>query len=408
MRIVLAAEGTRGDLQPMIELGSRLRAAGHDALVCGPPDFEAQALARGVAFHSLGPSCRDFLVTRANVLGRNPMTLMTEMIRHMRQQLNARLSELIEVTRGADLVVGGGPEIAASSAAERNGVAYRYVAYCAALFPSREHGPIFSPWQSLPGWANRALWPLLMAPVQMAIGRVLAPARRHVGLAAAGDLSHLLFSDRPLLAIDSVFADARAVAPLQLDQIPALHPLGGEALPAKLVSFLEAGPAPVYFGFGSMPDARPAATTRVLLDAIAAIGCRAVIGAGWAELGGTALPEGVIEVGTVSHPELFVRCAAVVHHGGAGTTTTAARSGVPQLVVPHLADQFYWARRVALLGLGAPSIRRSRLDAPGLIGALSTILDNEFVAERAREVGEQLRREASAIDPIAALLRSAI
>jgi len=237
---------------------------------------------------------------------------------------------------------------------------------------------------------------------------VLAPARRHVGLAPAGDLLRLLFSDRPLLAVDSVFADARAVAPLQLDQIPALHPLGGEALPTKLVSFLEAGPAPVYFGFGSMPDARPAATTRVLLDAIAAMGCRAVIGAGWAELGGTALPEGVMEVGAVSHPELFARCAAVVHHGGAGTTTTAARSGVPQLVVPHLADQFYWARRVALLGLGAPSIRRSRLDAPRLIGTLSTILDNEFVAERAREIGEKLREEASTIDPVAALLGSSI
>ena len=105
MRIVLAADGTRGDLQPLIELGARLRAAGHDALVCGPPDFAAQALARGVAFRSLGPSVRDFLIARADRLGRNPMSLITEAIRHIRQQITARLADLIEITRGADLVV---------------------------------------------------------------------------------------------------------------------------------------------------------------------------------------------------------------------------------------------------------------------------------------------------------------
>jgi vancomycin aglycone glucosyltransferase len=187
MRIVLAADGTRGDLQPMIELGARLRAAGHDALVCGPPDFTAQALARGVAFRSLGPSVRDFLIARAEQLGRNPMALITEAVRHIRQQISARLADLIEITRGADLVVGGGPEFAASSAAERNGVAYRYVAYCPAMFPSRDHAPIFAPWQSLPGWANRALWPLVMTPIQVALGRVLTPARRSVGLEPVRD-----------------------------------------------------------------------------------------------------------------------------------------------------------------------------------------------------------------------------
>jgi vancomycin aglycone glucosyltransferase len=333
------------------------------------------------------------------------MSLITEAIRHIRQQIAARLADLIEITRDADLVVAGGPEFAASSAAEHNRVAYRYVAYCPAMFPSRDHAPIFVPWQSLPGWANRALWPLVMTPIQVAIGRVLTPARRSVGLAPVRDAMGLLLGERPLLAVDSVFAHAPAEASLPIAQFPALHPLGGDALPAKLVSFLDAGPAPVYFGFGSMPDARPQATTRILLEAIETLGCRAVIGAGWAELGGAALLEGVLEIGAVSHPELFARCAAVVHHGGAGTTTTAARSGAPQLVVPHLADQFYWGRRVARLGLGAPPIARRRLDSPSLVAALSAMLDNEVVAERAREVGEGLRAEAASIDPVASLLR---
>jgi vancomycin aglycone glucosyltransferase len=208
-------------------------------------------------------------------------------------------------------VVGGGPEFAASSAAEHNRVAYRYVVYCPAMFPSRDHAPIFVPWQSLPGWANRALWPLVMTPIQVAIGRVLTPARRSVGLAPVRDAMGLLLGGgcSPSTRCSRVHREASPIA-----QFPALHPLGGEALPAKLGSFLDAGPAPVYFGFGSMPDARPQATTRILLEAIETLGCRAVIGAGWAELGGAALPEGVLEIGSVSHPELFARCAAV-HHG---------------------------------------------------------------------------------------------
>jgi UDP:flavonoid glycosyltransferase YjiC (YdhE family) len=160
----------------------------------------------------------------------------------------------------------------------------------------------------------------------------------------------------------------------------------------------------VYLGFGSMPDPDPAGTTRALVDAVVRVGCRAVIGAGWAELGDGPLPEGVIAIEAVSHPVLFPRCAAIVHHGGAGTTTTAGRAGVPQLVVPHIADQFYWARRVAQLGVSTPAMARRRLDAAGLAAALETILENEIVAERALDLGARLRAEAAASDPVRALL----
>jgi vancomycin aglycone glucosyltransferase len=243
-----------------------------------------------------------------------------------------------------------------------------------------------------------------MKPLEIAVRRILAPARRSVGLPPVRDILGLLIGERPILAAESLLASPPADGRWRLAQMPALHPLTGEALPAKLASFLEAGPAPVYFGFGSMPDADASATTRTILDAVAALGCRAVIGSGWADLGGGALPDGVMTIGAVSHPELFARCAAIVHHGGAGTTTNAARSGSPQLLVPHLLDQFYWAHRVSQLGLGPPALRKRQLRADRLAQALGAILDNEIAAERAREVGERLRREASAIDPVAILL----
>ncbi len=404
MRIVLAGEGTRGDLQPLIELAARLSDAGHEVVLAGPPDFAAQAASRGVHFVPCGASFRDFLDEHADVLDGHPLRALKVGFRYMRDRLEMRLAILLDLIQGADLVVGGGAEMAASTAAEACGVAYRYVAYCPAMFPSRDHGPIFMPWQDLPGWLNRSVWPLVMTPITFAVRKALTPSRRRLGLDPRSDMFKLLFGTRPLLAVDPSLASAPTDAPVPIDQVASFHPLVGEALPAKLESFLDAGPPPVYLGFGSMPDTKPAETTRALVDAITRVGCRAVISAGWAELGGGALPEGVIAIEAVSHPTLFARCAAIVHHGGAGTTTTAARAGVPQIVVPHIADQFYWARRVEHLGIAAPGVTRRGLDATQLAAALEMILDNEVIAERASELGARLRAEAAASDPVRALL----
>ena len=404
MRIVLAAEGTRGDAQPLIELGARLRAAGHDATFCSSPDFAAQAASLGVPFVASGTSIRDFLVDHAAVIDRSPVGALFEGIRIFRDRFESRLEVLLELARGADLVVGAGAELAASVAAEARGAAYRYVVYCPGMIPSREHAPVFLPWQDLPRWMNRALWPALIRPTVFALRGVIAPARRRLGLAPHRDLYRMMLSTRPLLAVDASLARAPADAPFPIDQVAALHPTHGDALPAKLEAFLETGPPPVYLGFGSMPDADPGSTTRTLLDAIARTGRRAVIGAGWAALGDGPLPEGVVAIESVSHPMLFPRCAAIVHHGGAGTTTTAARAGVPQIVVPHLADQFYWARRVERLGIGVPAMVRRRLDAAGLAASICEALDNEILADRAHDLGARLREEAAVSDPVAALV----
>jgi UDP:flavonoid glycosyltransferase YjiC (YdhE family) len=173
--------------------------------------------------------------------------------------------------------------------------------------------------------------------------------------------------------------------------IGCLHPFREAPLPDKLRDFLAAGEPPVYVGFGSMTDPDPAASTRLVLDAIARAGVRAVISEGWAGLGGIALPADVMRVGVVDHASLFQRVSAVIHHGGAGTTTMAARAGAPQILVPHVLDQFHWGRRVERLGLGPPALPRRRLTAADLAAAIHSVLDNDVVVERAAELGARLR-----------------
>ena len=164
-------------------------------------------------------------------------------------------------------------------------------------------------------------------------------------------------------------------------------------LPAGLEAFLDAGPPPVYVGFGSMRA--PADVARVAIEAIRAQGHRALVARGWADLAPIDDQDDCFAVGEVNQQALFGRVAAVVHHGGAGTTTTATRAGVPQVVVPQWGDQPYFAGRVADLGIGAAH----DVHAPStesLSAALSTALTPQTRA-RARAVAGTISADGATV-----------
>jgi vancomycin aglycone glucosyltransferase len=403
LRIALTSEGTRGDIEPLLELAERFRERGHEAFLCASPDFAKDAAARQLEFHAIGSSIREFMTEHAESLARGGVALLRSTRKYLATTLAAQFEQLPEAIRGADLIIGAGVQAAAASTAELFGIPYRYVAYCPSLLPSPEHPPVFLPLSRSTPWLNRRLWSLSRIAFNLGMRPALNRQRRALGLPPVSDLLDHLLSARPVIAADPLLVTLPSHCALPFDQIPCLHAFDPHPLPAKLEAFLDSGPPPVYLGFGSMTDPDPAATTRILLDAVSKAGCRALISEGWAGLGAGAFPEGVMQLGTVSHPALFRRVAAVVHHGGAGTTTTAARAGVPQILVPHVLDQHYWAQRVQRLGIGAPPIRLSRLTADLLGDTIAATLDNELIAEHAQELGGRLR-EGLGADPTAAFL----
>lgn len=408
MRIAFAVDGTRGDVHPVLALGAACADRGHEVSICAPPDFQADAEARGLAFRAVGPSVRAHLEARAHTLLRGAWGTLGEGRRYFEQSVPAWFEALPEATRGADLVVGAGVALGAPSAAELHGAAYRYLIYCPALLPSAEHPPYLVPRQTLPRALNRALWRACARMHQWLLGPALDSARDRLGLGPVGDVYRHFIGERPLLAADAPLAPLPPDVPFDVDPVPCLHPFRADApLPEKLEAFLADGEPPVYVGFGSMPDADPRTTTRALLEAFESAGCRAIVSAGWAGLGGGPLPACVLEIGPVEHAALLPRVAAVVHHGGAGTTTTAARAGVPQILVPHLMDQYYWAHRLHSLGVAPPPLSRRRFRAHRLAETLRAVLDNELMAERARELGERLRAQASLEPALARLLGDA-
>jgi UDP:flavonoid glycosyltransferase YjiC (YdhE family) len=163
--------------------------------------------------------------------------------------------------------------------------------------------------------------------------------------------------------------------------------------PPALARFLECGPTPVYVGFGSMALRDAERVTGVVLDALTLSGMRAVMALGWGGLSPRDLPDSVYALESVPHDWLFPRVAAVVHHGGAGTTAAGLRAGVPSVVVPFILDQFFWANRVARLGVGPPAVPYSRLSAQRLARAIAGAVGEPGIRERAAALGARIRAE---------------
>ena len=190
------------------------------------------------------------------------------------------------------------------------------------------------------------------------------------------------------------------MVPRPPDWGPQVHVTGywfaeeaGWEVPAALARFLEAGPPPVYVGFGSMPVRDAARLTELVVAALDRAGQRGIVGTGWAGIGQGALPETVLAVDYAPYGWLFPRMAAVVHHGGSGTTALGLRAGVPSLVVPFVFDQFYWGRRIAELGVGPAPAHFGKLTAEGLAAAIDEAVNDGGMRQRARALGERIRAE---------------
>ncbi|KAI0473713.1 hypothetical protein GGR56DRAFT_546540 [Xylariaceae sp. FL0804] len=165
----------------------------------------------------------------------------------------------------------------------------------------------------------------------------------------------------------------------------------------ELAAFLEAGPPPVYIGFGSIVVDDPNQLTRMIFDAVAETGVRALVSKGWGGLGADSVgvPDGVYMLGNVPHDWLFQHVSAVCHHGGAGTTAAGIQAGKPTIVVPFFGDQPFWGAMVARAGAGPDPIPYKKLTAEKLAEAIRMAIKPETL-ERAKELGEKIRQEKGA------------
>lgn len=394
MKVVLSPAGSRGDIAPLLTIGCALRARGHEVVFCAAPNFAPWVKSQGLAFVPCGQDVRAMLAEHSETItAARPVRILREALAVVRSELRSYLETLRSEAIGAELLVATAGQLAAPSVAEAAGIGFRCVVLCPLLIPSREHPPVFVPYRKLPRPLNSFLWKLSGCATDSLLKRALNERRRAMGLGEVSRLWEHGLGARPILAADAALAPFDAKTALCATQTGSLPFDDPAALDPELETFLAAGPPPAYIGFGSMTD-RGAETTSVLLARSArAAGVRALISRGWAgfEARGDA---SLLTLGEAPHARLFPRVSVVVHHGGAGTTATAARAGVPQVVVPHFLDQHYWARRVADLGLGPAPIPRKRLQERSLAEALRACAEDPGFRARAAAFASRMRTDA--------------
>ncbi|XXX80677.1 glycosyltransferase [Sorangium sp. So ce134] len=388
MRVLLTGVGTRGDVQPVVALAVEMRRRGHDVRLCIPPNFIDWVGGLGFAATPIGIAMRPPSGGAAAPAAPPTPEQIRALVAHLvRDQFDATAA----AAEGCDVIVAGGAhQYAARSIAERRGIPSAVAVYAAVALPSPDHAPGAEPGGDPE--SNLRRWQDESRSWNERILERLNDQRARLGLSPLNDaLSHVLGKD-PWLAADKVLGPLPATPGLQVRQTGAWLLPDQTPLAPALEAFLAAGEPPVYAGFGSMPADQQSG--RIVIEAARAAGRRVVLSQGWAELGLVDDAPDCIAIGDVNQQALFPRVAAVVHHGGAGTTTAAARAGVPQVIVPMFADQPYWASRVRALGIGT-SVARGALSAESLRAALGDALD-QGVAARAAAIAGSVAADGAA------------
>lgn len=399
--LTILASGTRGDVQPYIALGRGLARAGHTVTLLASDNFASLIAEAGLLFKSTGTSVEERINTdewRTATESGNFLRVLGKMQAEMKQAAEEQAQILPALVEGSDLLIAGmaGIGLHALSAYHRIPALHAHVfpftptrEFPAPLFPSLPMGSLL----------NRPSFHLTHQVFWQTSKAGDAALRRVLGMKGGsfwGPFRQMNQSGAPTL-----YGYSAHVLPRPSDWDESQHITGywfldapeGWQPPTDLVNFLAAGAPPVYIGFGSMGSRSPEQAGKIALEALARTGQRGVLAAGWGGLKAENLPDTVHLVGSVPHAWLFPQMAAVVHHGGAGTTGAGVRAGVPSQIIPFMADQPFWGRRLAELGVAPKPIPRKRLTAEALTDSIRQMTSDAPMRDRARVLGERVRAE---------------
>ncbi|MCA3447455.1 MAG: glycosyltransferase family 1 protein [Rhodobacter sp.] len=419
MRVVFFSYGTRGDAQPQVALAAGLEQHGFTTRITAPENLRSFVERAGIDYAPLHGNSQEILESDSGkrwLESGNVAAFMKEAA-----AISARIDPEVfrcglEAAHDADAIVGGTlAEDLAFTLAEYKRIPFAF----AHTIPMETTGDYANPFvtrRNLPlRGLNRATFALFRVLAGRMHTKTLAEFRKTLGLpqrsgtvvsrAAELDVPVLQLWSQHLLPHQSD-APAKTVT-TGFQRLPqnVRDRLGEKAPPEDLVRWLDAGPPPVYVGFGSMPVPSLIRFAEDILEIGRSIDVRFALSPGWNEIESVRhlQCDGLHLVPPIDHGWLFQRCVAAVHHGGAGTTAASLEAGIPTVVCSFFADQPFWGVRVERLGVGA-HLPWVKMNTQSLRNAVETALTDD-VRRRAREIGAKLRAEDGNARAVEALIR---
>ena len=400
MRITILTYGSRGDVQPCLALALALQQAGHTPLLALPTSLRFLADEQGIPAVSL-PGDIALLSQGLNQASRNLLAVIRVMKENIEPVALDAARAAWQACQGADLIVHtflftlGGHAFAHQLAIPDVSVQFFPMFFASSSypqigFPDLHLGPYYNRLthhfgNAVFAWTQRAMYPRVRKAAPEFPARLPWPFKASPGRAATPLL--LAYSPALIPPEPDWGAHVYATGFWFLDSPASYQP------PPELADFLASGPPPVCVGFGSSIHPNSLQLQRALLEGLRQAGQRAVILTGWD--GWTASEPGPdrLFVQSAPHDWLFPRCAAILHHCGAGTTAAALRSGQPNVVLPLASDQPFWARRVHAAGASPAPLDVRNLTATQVATAIRQALESESIRQHAAALGETVRSE---------------
>lgn len=401
MNVLIVASGTRGDVQPVLAVAKGLQRAGHTIKMVAGSNFAAWITTHGVGF--VGTLDMEAMMqSEAGVKwvenGSNPRVQLTQMRLLLEEHWRLLTQPILDHIEWADLVLGGftsEPFLETICTKFHKPLITLYlqptrptksgIATAQPIFPTRSS--IFNLW--IGQFAQRLLWGVAASTTNQ--------LRQQLGLPLH------TFSDyeKGVRTIPVIHGVSHHVVPHAQDWGAHIHTAGywfldesaGWQPPTSLQAFVDAGPPPVYIGFGSMSASDPQATATMVKTALERTGQRGILAKGWSGDIEIAPNNHLFILEKAPHDWLFPRMAGVVHHGGAGTTAAGLRAGKPTFIIPHMADQPFWGRRVHELKVGVKPVPRPKLTPAALAEGIHQLTTHRGMQEKAQELGEKIRAE---------------
>jgi UDP:flavonoid glycosyltransferase YjiC (YdhE family) len=405
MKFTILVIGSRGDVQPLIALGSGLKRAGHEVKIATHDIFKEMITSRGLEFFPIHVNPKELLVGKE---GREWLDTGLNMIKFSWKLKNLIKSSALDVLddlwsacAGTDAIIFSILSVVGPDIAEKMGIPC-FATFLQPVTPTYAFPSFMAPsissfnkfYNKLTGLIGEQLyWRIFSKSVNRWRKEFLKLHKKPF----YGPFMEMRDKKLPIF-----YGFSPIVVPKPSDWPSWIYITGYWFLdippkwkaPKELIDFLESGPPPVYVGFGSMSHIDPEGITNMILDVLQMTGQRGILGTNWSGLGDNIeLPDYVFKVENIPFDWLFPRMSAAVHHGGAGTTASALRAGIPSVIIPFFGDQFFWARRVYNLKVGPPPIRKSNLNKETLSRAIKKALKSEEIITGAKEIGQKIRSE---------------
>jgi len=414
MKIFINTFGSRGDVQPFIVLGKALKEKGHTVMICTGSRFETEVTKSGLEYGHITNEAFAILDADNTILedslGIIGLAKVSFKLIKIAKPINKKMVQNAWDAANdfkPDLVIYHPKALGAVSIAEKFNVPAILISLIPMLAPTAEFPVPGMPNLKLGGWYNRLTYKLVLMGYNSYIKELndirinemdLKELPKYTGISAMYDRSPV--------------PNIHAISPHVLSRPkdwPSIYTMSGYILEeqeeqwapsAALQEFLATGEPPVYVGFGSMSGSNPERLTNMVIDALTQANVRGILATGWGGLKAIDLPEHILKIEEAPFAWLFPQMAAVVHHGGAGTTAAGLRAGRPTVICPFFGDQPFWGDQVVRLGVGLKVSSQKRLKAEELADAICKVTTDIEIQEAATVLGKKIQSEDGVVNAI--------